>query len=351
MAQPPKPMAQVTSGDGPPWIWLLIGVFLGAGGTLFSASLWLPDTPVASAGLEAKEIPRSPDDGAATAASAGDHRQIAELEVDAAAEPAEGAGGAMIPVPEPTIEQTAAATEAPTAEVSETPAPQTSTLETATLETAASETSPETVAADDLAPNDGEQENMAHPALEIVRQSQEPVVVAETANATIHDERRTEPPAAAASADITRTKAPASRGDKVAPEDAIAALIEKSRRLQTASVQPRSARPQTERGAPPLVTRTATAGPSGSGRERLYRVQLAAVDDEAAARVFWREVNQRLPGVFDDVQPIFDRRQVDRKEYHRVWVGAFDRHADAIDYCGWLKGQGQDCFVTRVDNL
>ena len=100
------------------------------------------------------------------------------------------------------------------------------------------------------------------------------------------------------------------------------------------------------------VQPSATEGQSTTTpRSRLYRIQLAAVDDEAAARSFWREASARLPDVFGDVEPIFDRREVNDREFLRVWIGAFDRHADAVNYCGWLQGQGQDCFVTRVDNL
>jgi hypothetical protein len=84
---------------------------------------------------------------------------------------------------------------------------------------------------------------------------------------------------------------------------------------------------------------------------RLYRVQLAAVANEAAARVYWREVNERLPGVFDDVEPVFDERVVDQRLYLRVWVGSFGLRGEADSYCSWLKEKGQDCFVTRVDNL
>lgn len=99
----------------------------------------------------------------------------------------------------------------------------------------------------------------------------------------------------------------------------------------------------------PPPSRTSGAAAQGSGR--LYRVQLAAVANEAAAQVYWREVNERLPGVFSDVEPVFNERVVDQRLYLRIWVGSFGRRSEADTYCGWLKDQGQDCFVTRVDNL
>lgn len=95
-----------------------------------------------------------------------------------------------------------------------------------------------------------------------------------------------------------------------------------------------------------------TAVSSGeSGGSRLYRVQLAAFHNVRAAEKYWREVNQRLPGVFTDVEPIYNERVDDERAYLRIWVGAFENRLDADGYCGWLKQRGQDCFVTRVDNL
>ncbi|MEZ5935507.1 MAG: hypothetical protein R3F54_27030 [Alphaproteobacteria bacterium] len=38
-------------------------------------------------------------------------------------------------------------------------------------------------------------------------------------------------------------------------------------------------------------------------------MQLAAVNNEAAAQVYWREVNERLPSVFAGIRPIFDERR------------------------------------------
>ncbi len=101
--------------------------------------------------------------------------------------------------------------------------------------------------------------------------------------------------------------------------------------------------------SPPPPSRTSTG--SAEDRGRLYRVQLAAVANEAAAQVYWREVNERLPGVFSDIKPVFNERIVDQRLYLRIWVGSFGRRSEADTYCGWLKEQGQDCFVTRVDNL
>lgn len=94
-----------------------------------------------------------------------------------------------------------------------------------------------------------------------------------------------------------------------------------------------------------VVAKATTPKRSPSGR--IYRVQLAAVDDESAAETFWQDVRTRLPGLFSGIEPTFDRGEVDERIFYRIWVGEFDKRGDADDYCGQLKSSGQDCFVTR----
>lgn len=89
------------------------------------------------------------------------------------------------------------------------------------------------------------------------------------------------------------------------------------------------------------------ANGAAQSSKRIYRVQLAAVDNENAAETFWQEVTTNQPDLFADVEPIFDRREVDERIFFRIWIGEFEKRVDADDYCGWLKGKGQDCFVTR----
>ncbi len=84
-----------------------------------------------------------------------------------------------------------------------------------------------------------------------------------------------------------------------------------------------------------------------SSSELIYRVQLAAVDDEPAAEAYWQEVQARLPKLFTGIEPLFDRREIGKRTFYRIWIGEFEKRADADDYCGQLKGEGQDCFVTR----
>ncbi|MGI9436403.1 MAG: SPOR domain-containing protein [Geminicoccaceae bacterium] len=78
-----------------------------------------------------------------------------------------------------------------------------------------------------------------------------------------------------------------------------------------------------------------------------YHVQLAAVDDERAARSYWRDVQQRFPALFSEMIPVLDRKTIDRRVYFRIWVGRFETLTDANEYCLQLKTMGQDCFPTR----
>lgn len=91
----------------------------------------------------------------------------------------------------------------------------------------------------------------------------------------------------------------------------------------------------------------ATAVSQKRSSKRVYRVQLAAVDDESAAQVYWLEAMTRLPTIFADTVPVFDRSKVNKRVFFRIWVGEFESGADAGNYCAKLKSNGQDCFVTR----
>lgn len=96
------------------------------------------------------------------------------------------------------------------------------------------------------------------------------------------------------------------------------------------------------------ITALIKAGtPKRTTSGRIYRVQLAAVDTERAAEVFWREARSRIPDLFTGIEPTFDRGEVDKRIFYRIWIGEFEKRGDADNYCGQLKTKGQDCFVTR----
>ena len=301
----PRPMARKAEpspgSEGPSWRWLMIGVFIGAGGTLLSSSLWLSDMGgMAVTTLEAKET-----------------QILAE-------------------------DETAPINRLNLAEAAETNADSEASEVTATInQDTDAKPSPKSPL---LAENDGERVLSA-----------ELLLGAPDLDQSGNAGRRGEP-APGLSDQEPKLPLATELGEAFKP-------TYKPSSSQTAALPREIARPIYSDSDRPAPAATAIDGdasiaplPASSGREgtlgsRLYRVQLAAVDDETAAGVFWREVTARLPEVFKDVEPIFDSRTVAERNFMRIWVGSFDRHADADSYCGWLKGQGQDCFVTRVDNL
>ncbi|MGI9419723.1 MAG: SPOR domain-containing protein [Geminicoccaceae bacterium] len=369
-------------GRKPAWVWLLIGFLLGTGGTLMTASFWFPE---------------------------GGNREFAAIETGAdgrtLAEPAVTAGGQKSP-------EAVNAPDRPTAG-GDSVSPQTSTTNVASAETAAAtadsgrpsngSATTGTAAPDPVVPDAG----LPDPA------TPDLATRSETPEPETKSEQLLPPISVDAAAEIERQPAAADPPrPPLDPQAAPAALVEKGASAPTPSPPPDRERSTAETGLAAVPTavdkpspaspaepataalddperlvnepvRTATTpaatesatpaetverpelpprirqallkagtGSSAAGNgQRLYRVQLAAVDNEAAARIYWREVNARLPGVFDNVEPIYNQRVVDERPYLRIWVGAFDNRGDALGYCGWLKQQGQDCFVTRVDNL
>lgn len=377
----------------PPLIWLLIGLLLGVGGTLLTASFWLPDgTSSQVAGLEVGERERGATESGASAAmtappvstepKAAEGDKVAERtpEDDVAAErtaPASGldeAPASSGPDERPPISAGEARND-----VSDTPE---ETPDDEALQPPASpdirEDAGDVASVDDglaaLSPPeaDGPETASETPSLSpeealaaLASTAEPPSPSNEPAGRSGPD--REEPVAraplsAAPDRPASTTDADLAVPGATPPDTAVSdgdgeagAPTEPSGTNQAAPADdagPAELPPRIKQAlAAARAEPTAASGSRAANGNRLYRVQLAAVDDEAAARIFWREVNQRLPGIFADVEPIFDRRQVEERLYLRVWVGAFDSRIDADGYCGWLKEQGQDCFVTRVDNL
>lgn len=104
--------------------------------------------------------------------------------------------------------------------------------------------------------------------------------------------------------------------------------------------------PETETGIGKMDSALKTTTTQRSSK-RIYRVQLAAVDNETAAQAYWQEVQTRLPGLFNGVEPLFDRGKVNKRIFFRIWIGEFDKRGEADDYCSRIKSEGHDCFVTR----
>ena len=379
---PYPPMAPAYQADEPrrlPWTWLVIGVLLGTGGTLLTSAFWFPERETSDFAGPAVIEP-APSVSSVTASTGSDEAgpeqdpggDAADRVVVASADdersdgppPADGedvattvttvTAGEPEPEPEPETDSAIPAGE-PIIVAEDGTESDVDDASSATIE-------PEEAVADLLpaAPSVSEDDPVDQTVAGIpeVDTNDEPELP------DVAQEPLTGPEEAVP--DVSSAGPPAQVDDPA--DDATDARISDqpgSRQpAQEPPVERADAEPSSDDDAVELPPRIRQAlrqaeddGPElgpikGSGNKgRVYHVQLAAVNDEAAARSYWREINERLPGVFADVEPVFDERVVDERLYLRIWVGAFDRRVAADGYCGWLKQQGQDCFVTQTDNL
>ncbi len=347
---PVVPASYAPSSQKPVWVWLLVGFLLGTGGTLLTASFWFPESgnrPVVAAETSGSPAPGT--DGVA-AATATELSPPEDMPVERHAE--------TTPVAALEIESAAVtprvdwASSAP-GEASEGPPDRHQDTEAA-VDEAASEL---------LLPNDARDRDEVVGRQPIDGDLSTTPSDAAVALAALVSKAATETADLPSRPDGQSPGSASDRAERARPAADDAPVVDTIEDLSVAR-NPDAVRLQPDEAVraelPPRIrqalraaraeAQSATGIATGSSR-RLYRVQLAAVDNEAAARVFWREVNQRLPGVFADVEPVFNQRLVDERLYLRIWVGAFENRPDADSYCGWLKLKGQDCFVTRVDNL
>jgi cell division septation protein DedD len=297
-------------------VWLLIGVLLGAGGTMVGSSLWLQGSYVnPSIAMDASSM----DDG--------DEDQRADLST-AAGVRSTGIENGTRPQPAGAATEVSRSTRGTESRRDITPVTIPRDDEKLIPKASAN-------ALDALTPVDGREASEG-----------EALLVSSNAldRAPAGGGQAERKPASAGvrspeAATIARTPGPAAGGS------------DRSR-----SVEPAAASPATSKvaladpavAAPSVNEPEKAAAPQAPpAAKRMYRVQLAAVNNEQRAQAFWQQAQTRLPALFDDIEPMFDRREVDNRIFYRVWVGAFDGRTAAEAYCGKLKNQGQDCFVTQ----
>ena len=362
--------------EKPVWLWLGIGVLLGVGATLLTSSLWLPsggDVDIVE--LEApNQVTTSPGVAAAneailSAPSAGAEPSAHPPEVDitattsgASAElPLDAEAESLSPLSDGEKREAEARLVA-------------LDVEDAALHTSVNDNGQNGAASQmglgkvDVG-EDQEVNGLVAPAPSTTATTTERLLPADDAEDFALDEIKdvqassglSDPAEALAALTATPADSETDRAD--ANEPTAEELDDRS--SSAARTESKLTTPAVDAGLDDSVERTELAAvtpalasnpspPSSTDSEpggRLYRVQLAAVANEAAAQVYWREVNERLPGVFSGVEPVFDERVVEQRLYLRVWVGSFGLRREADSYCSWLKDRGQDCFVTRVDNL
>jgi len=371
-----QPVAHAPS---PRWAWLLMGFLMGSGGTLIASSFWLQGSyvtpsiamnaePAAAGQFEnsekvapaTKSAENAPDD-----VPAGDNEQVAAL----ASDDSKGETGAGTDRPAVSGRDTAkptSETAISSREEKARPIPNGEALlvsdnraEPANLpQTREGETGDEVVATDE-ADRRRDDKTITVATVDPIEHAASMPEATNGRHYQRNIDRTTTTAAARASASDRSDSTP------------IAAATDQSREVQSSGnaasteIQAVTPRPsssenvnsgirlrgvtETANANATVGERTARAEPDGNRQpsKRIYRVQLAAVDGEKDAEIYWREAKTRLPAVLDGVEPIFDRREVDQRIFFRVWIGAFDKRTEADNYCGWLKSKGQDCFVTR----
>lgn len=120
---------------------------------------------------------------------------------------------------------------------------------------------------------------------------------------------------------------------------------------------PRSQAPEPEPAPEPeqqtLLARapnpaTASARPAaGSLDEPHYRIQLAAVRNEADARRAWELFKLDLSELLAGVEPIIERGETGNGVFYRVQLGPYADAGQAEDLCEEFKQRNASCFVLR----
>jgi SPOR domain len=78
-----------------------------------------------------------------------------------------------------------------------------------------------------------------------------------------------------------------------------------------------------------------------------FRIQLAAVRDEADARRAWDDLAGGLGPVLSGVRPFFERADTADGTFYRVQIGPFASQEPAESLCEQLKQHNASCFVIR----
>jgi hypothetical protein len=76
-----------------------------------------------------------------------------------------------------------------------------------------------------------------------------------------------------------------------------------------------------------------------------FRVQLLAVQDEAAAAGAWTGLQAQFPGALAPLRSQVQRAEIGGSTYFRLHAGPFADRASADAVCASLQAQGADCFV------
>jgi cell division septation protein DedD len=136
---------------------------------------------------------------------------------------------------------------------------------------------------------------------------------------------------------------PAPRPVEAAPQPPPAAVRPSNQQGQVTAIAPD--RP----GSQPLPAPTLEPAPNGrvAALDGAYRIQLAAVRDEADARRAWELFVIDLGPVLKSVQPFIERADTANGVFYRVQIGPFASLQEAESLCDQLKQRNASCFVIR----
>lgn len=93
--------------------------------------------------------------------------------------------------------------------------------------------------------------------------------------------------------------------------------------------------------ADPAPPTTADPAPHSDGG---YRVQLASVSSDEAARGEWQRLQRQYPALLGGLDVTVRKALVNGRDYYRVQAGPLDK-TGAADLCGALKAANGDCLV------
>ena len=96
-----------------------------------------------------------------------------------------------------------------------------------------------------------------------------------------------------------------------------------------------------ELASPDAVLAPAPAPPVRAG----FQVQLASLDEEAAALAHRDHLRAHLPAPLAGHVPIIERADLNGRIYWRLRAGGFTTRAQASAACSRLRMSGHDCWV------
>jgi cell division septation protein DedD len=148
-----------------------------------------------------------------------------------------------------------------------------------------------------------------------------------------------------------RTEAALSRSETAtpaAPREPTPAPTARPREQQMTATTPSGPRDGTPTGREtrePAITAAPSQSQTASGSG--YRVQLAAVREQADARRAWDLFMLDLGPILSRYQPYFERADTANGIFYRVQVGPFASAEAAETTCDELKQRNASCFVVR----